>query len=533
MVGSIKMSTKIVGGFGAVILAVVLISVVGTQQTNALQRIFMDLSGTHMPLARLAADMHSVVHEQELAVTKYVLHKEDTFLNEYGELQKEIREALGKAGELAAADGELAAKGWPAHIEGIVQNHNAFDELCRRMIDTVKAGKGDDIHSLADEIDGAVVSLSEKIHAFLDMNQRECAVVEARANRAAASARFTFWSVGGSASVVGILIAFFITRSILRHLGRVITGLSESADQLTLASAQTTTSSRELAEGASEQAASIEETSASLEEMASMTVKNAESAEEVNRIMKEEAASNFGQVAERMERMRESIAQTVSSGDETAKIIKTIDEIAFQTNLLALNAAVEAARAGEAGAGFAVVADEVRNLAMRASEAAKSTADLIETSSGRIRETSQLSEQVIEVMGKNAEIAGRVSMLIDEIAAASGEQSQGIAQINKVIAEMDRVVQRNAANAEESAAAMEEVNVQAENLEALVAGLSSIVGVASKAGREKAGPSVTVKASAYLSARGPKGNRRGSIKAIERFREIGQDSLIAFENNTL
>jgi methyl-accepting chemotaxis protein len=174
--------------------------------------------------------------------------------------------------------------------------------------------------------------------------------------------------------------------------------------------------------------------------------------------------------------LTESMKEISGASEETAKIIKTIDEIAFQTNLLALNAAVEAARAGEAGAGFAVVADEVRNLAMRAAEAAKNTANLIEGTVKKIKNGSDTVSKTNEAFSKVATQAKKVSELVGEISAASQEQAQGIEQINKAVAEMDKVTQQNAANAEESAAASEEMNAQAEVMKGFVGDLMALVG---------------------------------------------------------
>jgi methyl-accepting chemotaxis protein len=170
------------------------------------------------------------------------------------------------------------------------------------------------------------------------------------------------------------------------------------------------------------------------------------------------------------------MGQIASASEETSKIIKTIDEIAFQTNLLALNAAVEAARAGEAGAGFAVVADEVRNLAMRAADAAKNTSELIESTVTKVGDGSSLVSQTNTAFSRVAEDVSKVSNLVGEISAASNEQSQGISQINQAVTEMDKVTQQNAASAEESASASEEMNVQATQMKGNVDHLMILVG---------------------------------------------------------
>jgi methyl-accepting chemotaxis protein len=279
-------------------------------------------------------------------------------------------------------------------------------------------------------------------------------------------------------SILGLLIVIapgiFLTNSITRPLNRIIEGLTDGADQVASASSQVSTASQSLAEGASEQAAGLEETSSSIEEMASMTKQNEDNANQANTLMVD-TSRVVDEANHSMTESTQSMNEISTASEETGKIIKTIDEIAFQTNLLALNAAVEAARAGEAGAGFAVVANEVKNLAMRAAEAAKNTANLIEGTVKRIQSGSEIVSKTNEAFGKVATGSKKVGQLVGEISAASQEQAQGIEQVNRAVAEMDKVVQKNAASAEESASASEEMNTQAEQMKDFVGELVMLV----------------------------------------------------------
>jgi methyl-accepting chemotaxis protein len=274
--------------------------------------------------------------------------------------------------------------------------------------------------------------------------------------------------------VVGIALAFFITRGINASLNSIIDQLRSGSEQVSSAAGQLSSSSQQLSQGASEQASSLEEVSSNLEEMSSMTKQNAETSKQCKG-MSDDASSSAQQGKGAMGRMNETINTIKISADETAKIVKTIDEIAMQTNLLALNAAVEAARAGEAGKGFAVVAEEVRNLAQRAAEAAKETAIKIEESQKNAENGVNVAQDVNESLGEIVTKVEKVSQLISEVSAASEEQSQGIDQVNTAVAQMDKVTQQNAANSEESASASEELSSQAENLNGMVNDLLSLV----------------------------------------------------------
>ena len=280
--------------------------------------------------------------------------------------------------------------------------------------------------------------------------------------------------LGIGAVAIGVLIMLLTARSLTRPLQRTASSLLAGAQQTTEAAGHVASSSQSLAEGAGEQAASLEETSSSLEELASMTQQNADNARKVNdlgRQAREAAERGVGD----MKGMSAAMAAIKVSSDDIAKIIKTIDEIAFQTNILALNAAVEAARAGEAGMGFAVVAEEVRSLAQRSAQAARETSSRIEGAIQRTAQGVELSSKVAKTLDDIVIRTRQVDELAAEVAGASSEQTRGIAQINTAVAQMDKITQSNAASAEEGAAAAEELNAQAETMRAGVDDLFRLV----------------------------------------------------------
>ncbi len=299
--------------------------------------------------------------------------------------------------------------------------------------------------------------------------------IQEEAGRAAATSKTLLLITLFAGILLGIATSFFISRGINGILRSVAEQLTEGADQVASGSGQVSSASQSLAEGSAEQAASLEETSSSLEEMASMTRQNADNANQADNLMKE-ANQVVGKANESMTELTTSMEEISKASEETSKIIKTIDEIAFQTNLLALNAAVEAARAGEAGAGFAVVADEVRNLAMRAAEAAKTTAGLIEGTVKKVKDGAELVTRTNEAFVEVAKSAGKVGELVGEISAASTEQAQGIDEVSKAMAEVDKVTQQSASSAEQSASASEEMNAQAEQMKVIVDKLLDLVG---------------------------------------------------------
>jgi len=303
-----------------------------------------------------------------------------------------------------------------------------------------------------------------------------------------AKTRAALWSSMGTAGWVFVLgaVVFFlllnplIQRDVFRPLKEVVSSLQAASSQVSVAAAEISSGSQSMAAGATEQASSLEETSAALEELSSMTRQNADNASQANRVAQQaRQAADKGNAA--MQNLTSTIEEIKKSSDETAKILKTIDEIAFQTNLLALNAAVEAARAGEAGKGFAVVAEEVRNLAMRSAEAARNTTRIIEESQKKADSGVTANQEMVVILKQILDSIHKVVQLNQEVNAASGEQAKGIEQINTAVSEMDKVTQSNAAQAEESAAASEELSGQARELREMVHRLAEMTGAADSA----------------------------------------------------
>ena len=352
------------------------------------------------------------------------------------------------------------------------------------------------------EFDAAAEKLQQRLKTFSDEQQEEfyrsLGVVQ---NEVTTLSNASI--VAGVFSVImGVLLVRLLLKMIVAPIRRVSESLGETARQTHLASEEISSASQSLAEGSSEQAASLEETSASLEELASMASRNSESTR-LAKQLGDEARQVAGTGRESIQVMSQAIVEIQARGREmceavdgisassreVAKIVKTIDEIAFQTNILALNAAVEAARAGEAGLGFAVVADEVRNLAQRSATAAKET-------TGKITESLRQSQRGVEVSQRVAQhlndvqskvqaveaslgaIGTKVQQVdetLSQIANATREQSEGVSQINVAVSQMDKVTQANAAGAEESASASQELNAQAVALRRTVGELKSLV----------------------------------------------------------
>ncbi|MBE6034390.1 MAG: HAMP domain-containing protein [Clostridiales bacterium] len=263
-------------------------------------------------------------------------------------------------------------------------------------------------------------------------------------------------------------------KDILKSLTGIKANMHNTLSQIQKASLEVNTgashvasASAALSQGSVEQASNIEELSATISEIAQHVKLNAQNAQNAS-IQSNEAGAGVMESNSQMSAMTSAMNDITDKSNEIGKIIKTIEDIAFQTNILALNAAVEAARAGTAGKGFAVVADEVRNLATKSAEAAKNTTDLIEQTVSAVANGSKIADDTATSLLSVVEKASSVTALIEEIAKATEEQSNSIAQVTFGVDQISSIVQTNSATAEQSAAASQELNAQADMLKGLV-----------------------------------------------------------------
>lgn len=415
-------------------------------------------------------------HAQKMAVGDFSSTTEYRANDEIGILADSFREVNSFARETACAAEALGNGDLSVHVEprssadilahSVNRTTGALRTLNAEMTALSASARRGDLSVRADAtiFQGAFATLVTGINTMLDETlapmQAATDVLQQVANRDL-RARVDGVYHGDQA---------ILTTALNITLDRIESVLGEAfvaSEQVSAAADQIASGSQFMAEGASEQASSLEEINASLQELDSQS---RDSAREANRVraLTQGARSAAAQGAVQMQQLNEAMSAIQASVNETARIMSTIDEIAFQTNLLALNAAVEAARAGDAGRGFAVVADEVRSLALRSAQEAKRSADVIERSLTDVRRGATLNQQSQEQFAEIAAAVGSVSEAMTMIADNSAMQADGISQILAGTDAMNRVTQQAAANAEESAAAAQELTSQAESLSDMV-----------------------------------------------------------------
>ena len=472
---NLTIAQRIVGGFAALLLITALLGGIAYVRLEKVQEYSRQITQDTMPTVALLSEIRSLVKENLVNTYRHAI-TDTSETKRFDAIEADMKRVNDETTKRYTA------------LEGFI-----VDEEDRTVYAEIKAAREPYTKTQAELMVESRTKTPAEMAVILDarlspLYQRYIAAIDHMANyntatgktasdntdETVAGTKALILSCFAAAFVFGLVIVYVIIRGLNQTLQRVSTSLAEGSAQVTAAAAEVSSSSQTLASGSSEQAASLEETSASLEEISSMTKRNAVSAGRAKELANhtrsaaETGATDMGAMSEAMDAIK-------SSSDNIAKIIKTIDEIAFQTNILALNAAVEAARAGEAGAGFAVVAEEVRALAQRSATAAKETAEKIDDSIHKSSRGVELSAKVATSLSEIVDKARQVDALIGEISTASHEQTQSITQVLTAVTQMDSVTQTNAASAEESASAAEELNAQARCLDEAVGELKHLV----------------------------------------------------------
>ncbi|CAM2829404.1 methyl-accepting chemotaxis protein [Rariglobus hedericola] len=475
-----SIKNRIIAGFGIILLITLIIGVFSYFRLMIIDRNKQALTERSLPLTLALNRINRNVTINSSLVLKHILTVEPDRIAEIDSLSKQNSAEINELYKIVETSNLSADE--RALYEKAVAERKSYVKAREAVYVLSRANKNEEAFAVyREQMEPAYKAYSGSVNAMVDHYEAAGRTAGNNIDKAiTSSVRFSTAGVG-TALALALLTGFIIIRGVNHRLLTASTTLESGASQVAAAAAQVSSSSQALAEGASEQAASLEESSASLEEMSSMTKRNAENAQKARELSLQTRASTESG-AGRVDEMHKAMHAIKASSDDIAKIIKTIDEIAFQTNILALNAAVEAARAGDAGAGFSVVAEEVRNLAQRSATASRETAGKIESAIQKSQQGVSLADAVSQALGDILEKARGMDSVIAEIAQASNEQSQGISQINISITQMDQVTQSNAGNAEETAAAAEELNAQSLTLREAVGDLRRLIGGKTPAG---------------------------------------------------
>jgi len=428
---------------------------------DAYQALVAQIQSTHSTDAKLVATLDEDNKANIAQVKQRLQQAADLIDMEYISRVERCQDAFDTWSKLSRQTTKLARSivDDKAHIQQLMVQAEESFSVMRENLDVITGMLEENIAEVVDDVN------TSKDKAMIES---ERTIADARW----AGVLFMIISLCTGIAIGALVI--FIGSGILKVLSYTTRTLKESSNQLKSASQQVSNASQDLAAKSSEQASALQETLASLESLSDMTRNNRDNSLAANQnTTSSKKALSDGEQA--MTRMLETIERIKSSSDETAKIIKTIEDIAFQTNLLALNAAVEAARAGEAGAGFAVVADEVRGLAHRSAEAAKSSNSMIDESQRNAEDGVSASNIVAKFLNELSEDITKVAGLINDVADASDKQSVGIGHITQAAHSMETLTQGNAANAEETASASEELSAQAAYLNNIVEEMQDFV----------------------------------------------------------
>ena len=504
---NIKISARLAACFAVLIAVMCLITGVGLQSLSSISKASNILVEDRYAKIALAGDIRDNVNAAARNLRNALLGRNleeaTRYLDRSAAASAKTTEAMAKIEKL------LSTQQGRDIFKAVEEARAAYNGPRDKLRELIKQQQKDvAIEHLFTVVIPAQDKYFQVLDQFVSLQKSLMEQGVAESNQTAASAITLMLSLSGVAIVLCIIAAWWVTRSITRplneavdvasavaqgdltvqigetskdetgmllaslksmndNLHRIVSEVRSGSDTINTASSEIASGNLDLSSRTEEQAGALEETASAMEELTSTVKQNADNARQANSL-----AATASEVAVQGGSVVGQVVQTMGEINEASRkivdIITVIDGIAFQTNILALNAAVEAARAGEQGRGFAVVASEVRTLAQRSAAAAKEIKSLIDTSVERVENGSRLVEQAGATTSEVVASVKRVTDVVAEITAASGEQSDGIEQINQAIVQMDEVTQQNAALVEEAAAAAQSLQEQSSRLQRTV-----------------------------------------------------------------
>jgi methyl-accepting chemotaxis protein len=505
---NLRISSQLQLGFSVLMLLLILMGAISVIKAHTVEKAFQEVMQRDLPVVSSLNEVKSQVNLIALSMHNLLLDADETEIKKNMAQIQSARQNVGKRFD------ELGAHIETAHgktlLASTVEARAQFVKGQIKLLGLITQGRAIEAKKFMlvelPPVQAHYFEVLDELRAYSDQQTQEAAD---KALAATASIQRAMWLTGGIALVVAVLVAIYITRSVVNpinqavavsravadgdlsqqfevtstnetgqlllalqamqtSLAKVMGSVHQTAQSVATSSAEIAHGNQDLSQRTEAQASSLEETAASMEQLSSTVKQNADNAKQANQL-----AQGASSVAVRGGAVVSQVVQTMkginASSRKIADIISVIDGIAFQTNILALNAAVEAARAGEQGRGFAVVASEVRSLAGRSADAAKEIKSLINASVERVDHGTVLVDQAGITMAEVVESIKRVTDIMGEISAASSEQSSGVSQIGQAVTQMDQVTQQNAALVEEAAAAAESLKQQAQQLVQVVA----------------------------------------------------------------
>ena len=547
----IKISTRLILGFGLLALLIALMGGIALVKTNVVNDDVVKLVDDRIPKVITLYEIKGELNNIARATRNMVIRVDPAEIKREIAGIEEARKQIGA--RLQKLSAEVKSDAGKAILARIIENRVSYVAAQGKFIDLVNAGKVDEAKTL---LLGDMYAGQKSYFAALDdMIKFQDNQMDASANDAhgaVASMKLMLTIAMAFALVAAVLMALWIIRAITgpinqavgiaravadgdlsQHfeasgnsetalllmalkdmqtsLSSVVANVRQGSEGVATASAEIASGNHDLSARTESQASALEQTAASMEQLSATVKQNADSARQANQL-----AASASTVAVKGGAVVAQVVDTMKGINDASRkiadIISVIDGIAFQTNILALNAAVEAARAGEQGRGFAVVASEVRSLAGRSAEAAKEIKTLINASVERVEQGTALVDQAGSTMTEVVSSIKRVTDLMGEISAASNEQSLGVSQVGEAVTQMDQVTQQNAALVEEMAAAASGLQSQAQDLVKVVA----VFNLGGNTSQHRLAPRPTAVRAPVATAKAYKSPQRRTLAAPER-----------------